>query len=403
MLEFNQDRVKQRLAGVDGPGVLRAGRPMRRGDEPGVRELFDQVPQSRLKQFLHDERENVYKSTVTKPLGRGSLQRPRLPESTTAPDFRFGIKQTTDEVDAAKRLIFPSDFATSEKGRKPSAESHQAHTSGKTSGGNSTGKSMDLLTSFGKSYLWEIDGAKKCFSHAEDTKIVSKAVEEFRRITHPPVGKCTPSLAGRPRVPEEFAFGKPLATDLCNAAECLTGSYSISEQLPDSDLGRPRHSRQAARLSLQDPVRTRSPEDQTPDERSGDGDTRKDAEPLKRRRLSGANPGNELGVGQLLTPQQYESWGVLDEDFMSTRTRVELSELVTRSVGLTYADEPLLQQSVIAAAKGSAAVEGPRATRTDNEGTASLMDVLNVYSKELDKRIAEDTCSLTQTTRLKIL
>ncbi|EPR63634.1 hypothetical protein TGGT1_247010 [Toxoplasma gondii GT1] len=351
-------------------------------------------------------------------------------DATKAPNFRFGIKQTTDETNAAKKLIFPQDApSNSEQDERLYQKTHRDYPPGQQVDRHYEVKHIDLRDfRFGKSYAKEVEGVKECLSGSRDaggsTDESSKAVEDYRRICYPEVGKTALSVAGNPDVPIDFAFGLVTHRDPATVEECLQGSYSLAEQQPDADLGRSRAFRALTKgFFLQDgsaslsadgipPSKLSSafqrflsnPAFQTQSERRfGVPSIRTDIAPPKKRRIDDCvNYDDELSVGQLLTPAPFEAWGVSDEAFLIPRPRDKLLDLVRKSVGLSYADRPMLEQAVDIAL-GRKATEHP----TTQDGStqqvmASFMDVLNVFTRMLDERIAQETCSLTQTDRLRL-
>ncbi|CBZ55942.1 Flagella associated protein, related [Neospora caninum Liverpool] len=391
--------------------------------------LSNQAPQSELERFLIEQHEAVYRSSWTKPLGKGLTRGLRLSDAAKAPGFRFGIKQTTDETNAAKKLIFPRNSpSNSEQDEKLYQKTHHDYPPRQPVDRHHAVEHIDLHNfRFGKSYVREVDGAKQCLSVTEVTEgtrdEASKAVEDYRRICYPDVGKKALSVAGNPDVPADFAFGLATRHDLSSVADCLNGFYSLAEQQPDVDLGRSRaHRSLAARIALQDGSTgvslMNSPSQRSSafqsamsnpafqaqkDRRFGVPSIRTDIAPPKKRRIDDCvNYDDELSVGQLLTPAPFEAWGVLDQAFLIPRTRLKLLDLVRKSVGLSYADKPTLEQAVDAALGRK-----EKEQLTANEGEkqevmASLMDVLDVFTRTLDERIAQETCSLTQTDRLTL-
>ncbi|PFH38262.1 hypothetical protein BESB_006030 [Besnoitia besnoiti] len=237
---------------------------------------------------------------------------------------------------------------------------------------------------------------------------VPQTVKDYRRICHPEVGRTTCSVAGPPNVSSGFSFGAATRHDFASAENCLKGFYSVAEQLPDVDLGKPVALRTLARgirseddpadavsghtaafqRFLSNPAR-RAQEDR----RLGVPSCRTDiAAPKKRRIDDRVNYNDEPSVGQLLAPGPFEELGVLDEAFLIRRTRDDLLSLVQKSVSATYADKRVLEQAVDTALKRTAEEQSTSAMN-EKEASASLMDVLDVFVEILGEQVARETCS----------
>lgn len=154
------------------------------------------------------------------------------------------------------------------------------------------------------------------------TRVVQKGVEDYRNVAHPKLFKKSHAKQGAEGSPLGHAHRYGIRSPAGDSAgSCISGSYSLEEQLPDQDLGRctkaGRRNMTSERRAFGVPsVRTDIPA----------------PHPSMRSIANETSYGDEVGAAAVLAPQRFN-----DGEFLVRRPRAELEELM-REVPLENAD-----------------------------------------------------------------
>jgi hypothetical protein len=150
------------------------------------------------------------------------------------------------------------------------------------------------------------------------TRISTKTCEDYRNVKHPKAFQSQHYLQGStgPPVPQGFAFGVKTEAGLVTAEQCLQGSYTLQEQLPDQDLGR---CTKPGRRNVTTETRA-----------FGIPSIRSDIPPPSgvRSMADLVSYGDDCGAAALLGPQRFDERGVPDAEFLIRRPKQELASLL---------------------------------------------------------------------------
>ena len=156
-----------------------------------------------------------------------------------------------------------------------------------------------------------VDGTPLHAAAGTATRVVSKRAEDAKHWRQDAVGK-NKYRGSAPVHAAPAAFGRPSDASALSAGDCLVGNYSIEEQLPDADLGRATH---------------RGFRNEVPDPNKVFG-----------KPTAGYRQGRDPTSYECLAPGAFESRGITDEDFLSTRGQDEIRD-VFDAVGIRLDDE----------------------------------------------------------------
>lgn len=291
--------------------------------------------------FRNDVAERVYWSTKHEPLGKGYVAGHELPEQTKDPKFHFGVPTSTK--DEGKATIYPRD-------PKYLGEDEEVHSRYvKTHGDFAPGEMVN------RKYAWPEEvsgnphfrfGAGSVSSAAKDgqgikdcinmdrevgeempkTRIVQRTLEDARHVKNDAIGRVKNFGTGKPPVPPGHAFGARSAYG-GTAWECITGNYSVEEQLPDKDLGRctkpGRRNIPQSRERVYGVPSVRFDKPAPAHDKKGLGDM--------------TSYSNEHHMKLLINPQRFVLSGIEDDDFLLRRPKNEIHSLLT-GAGYAFKD-----------------------------------------------------------------
>jgi hypothetical protein len=278
----------------------------------------------------------MYRGRNNKPIGKpvSEIRNAPLPAFAKRKDFAFGIQgaQKADES-FAKDLIYPENHEDTTEKDKIYIKSHKKFPPGDQKVRNYEWGGIQPRTHrFGRVDAGSDKTAAACFKasaddpYAPDTYIVSRKTFDYQQ-TQEQLGKPRPLGQSSPA---GITFGvqssvAKLGKDAWGASECIRGSYSMAEQMPDPDLGRATK-RGTRNISL--------------DGRTfGCPSLRTDRPVPKRRSVADNNNyGTDATAQDLIAPARFSSAGVVDQDFFDQRHPDEIREIFER-IGYPFSDE----------------------------------------------------------------
>lgn len=340
--------------------------------------------------YQNEVAERVYWSNKHEPLGKGYVAGHVLPPETQDVKFHFGVP--SKEKDESKAVIWPRD---SKRGEDEEIRQQYVKTHGDFAPGEM----------FNRKYAWPVEvtsnphfrfgagdgsatkdgqGVKDALNmdrEVEDampiTRIVQRTLEDKRQVKNDAIGKVKHYGTGKPPVPPGHAFGARKSSSAYggSAWDCITGNYSLDEQLPDRDLGRC----------------------VKPGRRNVTQESRAFGVPSVRRDLSAPAP-QKRGLGDqtsysdehhmklLISPQRFVLSGIEDEDFLLRRGKQEVHILLT-GAGYAFKDQDFdeIWRSAMQLFQ-------------DGRSLVSLDAFMFVYSDWLDQAVAEKRSALSQRT-----
>lgn len=383
------------------PEEYRHGIRTSSGDKAGDC-LVPSGPQSELAGFVAQQKERNYRSNVREPLGHGYVRGHRLPEKTLDPTFRFGVSTSQSEsaksvlYNPTRPPHMRSHGSVDAGPLNQSLEEYQRTQQSLTTAaaGSAAGLGRDagaeeaqqrffqerLVTRpINREYNWpeNVDPARHRFGkvvnanpatshqtglagllqHSVDTMqrtvVGSKRVEEVKAASFDHLGKGRrqrgalaerdegegpATAAGARSGHRSRTFGRPGQHDEWGARDCIRGTYTESEQLPDPDLGKSRF-----RVTQLEHVPANHLE------RSfGLPSVRADRRPPAMKSVANdMNFGDESDGKGLLYPSQFAFEGVNEEDFLRERS-AESVRIVFRALGLQFPDQQFEQLVTLA-------------------------------------------------------
>lgn len=282
--------------------------------------------------------EMCYETTKTEVLGKTLDRKYNWPDHVKGdPNFKFGVPGAGD-TEPAIEIIFPPEAPSLQTTQDQVAmykKSHGAYEPGEQKKRNYTwdkvgSGGIDPGThSFGGSTAIDYkNGVAKAMnpdleyeSKVKPTQFTPKTVDDFKKVMGDDLGKVRNLGLGEHKVPADHVYGmKNKGTNDWGAKECLSGNYTVDEQMPDPDLGR----------SLR---RGCAPDHVLTSDRSfGIPCVRSDIPPPKRSSVADSkNYGNEPGVKALIYPQTFAQRGVYEEDFLEAHPKEMLKDICLSS------------------------------------------------------------------------
>ena len=306
-----------------------------------VGDVFPHGPQTEMSRYLNDRKEAIYKTRKQEVLGKTLDRGIKLPEKTTKPDFRFGSAPRPAASVGAKDLLYPVPEKETEEARRLYQKSHGSFEPGEQRRryeGEDNDLGFDVQQKrFGMvGAMGDANGVYKCLNNVEVAaanagsvlSIVPKNVARFKEAVEHKLGQCKNLGQGGSRPPnhKEHAYGVvDKSKTVWGAAECIQGSYTEEDQMPDIDLGR----------SVTKGWRN----DTTTNRTFGCPTIRTDVKPPKKRSVGdGQNYGDDTNAFALLHPAQFAGMGVDDEDFIELRTRDDVKDIF-KTCGIELDDD----------------------------------------------------------------
>lgn len=334
-------------------------------DSHHITDVFNLQDKGPIRHLINSRAEEVYASKKMEPLGRSIVRGHVLPEITKDSNFAFGKDPKTEDPDA-KELIYPATNYD-DSHHKQYIRSHNAYHPGEQKSLEYNWPGINPKTyAFGmvdKERLGEGMGASYCLAPKRDPTlkpniITNKRVED-KKMTSDRLGQCRNLGLGERKLSSDHVFGvtKALDTDW-TAGDCITGSYSHKEQMPDSDLG----------CSTTSGWRNIT----TTDRAYGCPSVRCDISvPVLRSVADNQNYGDDPTAKGLIYPSRFISSGVSENDFMASRNSQDIRSIF-ENIGKTFSDE-VFQSVYMSAAgmnmspEGSVSVEEFRHAMNDYE------------------------------------
>eukprot|EP00002_Diphylleia_rotans_P021961 TRINITY_DN428_c0_g1_i5.p1 TRINITY_DN428_c0_g1~~TRINITY_DN428_c0_g1_i5.p1 ORF type:complete len:385 (-),score=77.65 TRINITY_DN428_c0_g1_i5:588-1742(-) len=316
---------KFRLSGTGAPGIT-VKHPGRANDPPplpeskaygdrvvytyGVNSIANPPPVSNFVQAVHDQKESVYLSRKSGPLGRSLSRNYSFPEQVFEPSFSFGH---SPEISLpAKEVIYPVPADENEQTKELYKKSHRDFEAGeqKTRAYDWESARVDP-TRFQFGYKQEIEqeGVKKSLlwnggdaATGKPQAIVNTAVDRRDQYVHSSLGKVRKSHAAKDQHDPNHVFGLESLGRNFTAGEVISGNYSKEEQQPEPDLGTYRRGISPSTVKALNVSRAYG----TPSIRS---DLR--LPPIKSV-TNYTNYGNELPIKGLLYPNRFSDQGITE-------------------------------------------------------------------------------------------
>jgi EF-hand domain-containing family member B len=309
------------------------------GDKVG--DVFPHGPQTDMSRYLNDRKESIYKTRKMEVLGKTLDRGVKLPDKTSHKDFRFGSAPKKASAIGAKDLLYPVPEAETEEAKRLYQKSHGTFEPGvqrRRYEGENSDLGFDVQKKrFGMvGAMGDQNGVYKCLNNVEVAAanagsvlhIVPKNVARFKESVEHKLGQCKNlgQAGSRPPNHKEHAYGVvDKSKTTWGAAECIQGSYTEEDQLPDLDLGR----------SVSKGWRN----DTTTNRTFGCPTIRTDVKPPKKRSVGdGQNYGDDTNAFALLHPAQFAGMGVADEDFIELRERDEVRDIF-KQAGIEVSDD----------------------------------------------------------------
>jgi len=300
-------------------------------DSEHVNDLFESAKLSTVDQKLNEIKERVYRESNV-VLGKAKGFGHKLPAKTQTKDFAFGVKESAST--SAKNLLYPEDDGT-ELNPAVYLKSHHAYPPSAQVDRHYKWEDTKIDPKkhvFGKAtHKAKYDSTSACLDRtgAQRFKIVSKSQGDFKSF-QPKLGQVKDHGLSINNPNHIYGLpSDPRATgEEWNAADCLKGNYSLSEQQPDSDLGR----------------RTiRGSSITTMNRAFGCPSMRDDIAPPKKRSVADTrNFGTDAGAKNLIAPTQFVALGVSETDFAKQRAPSEI-RTIFEATGDTLDDDTFMR------------------------------------------------------------
>eukprot|EP00744_Colponema_vietnamica_P004533 GILI01006748.1.p1 GENE.GILI01006748.1~~GILI01006748.1.p1 ORF type:complete len:449 (+),score=65.06 GILI01006748.1:52-1347(+) len=291
-----------------------------------VSDVFAVQRASQLQEYLRQRKESIYQSTKREPLGKAFTRNYSLPEEVKSEDFKYGVK--SNQCEAAKELLFPANGVLEEspEATRLYLKSHSDFAPGQQRRRDYSWPVDPDQFRFGIMHKnKELDGVGVALkpegykTEFPKTKIVSKALEDYRAVSADELGRRR--NLGYDLPPPEHSYGKTIASGNWSVKDCLQGMYTPEDLQPDKDLGRSK-----ARF-FQEPSRP-----------GGVPSIRTDIPKREKSVANYINFGDEPQAGDLLVPDKFLFSGIEQSDFEALRSAEEVREIFA-TVGYTYADD----------------------------------------------------------------
>jgi len=283
----------------------------------------------------YSQKESVYKSIKTQPLGKSYVRGHPLPERTLDSGFSFGKPSVTSA--AAKPLIYPPVTEDEKESQAQYVKSHGSYLPGEQKRRDYTWKIDTSAHRFGVSCGSQNAlngtsvGVSKALMQSDVSRITSKKTEDAKSLTIQ-LGRAR-NLGFGSKDSHPAVYGKTSLPDRKNgewdARACIEGTYEPEDQEPDSDLGK----------SMTPGFRNITTETRP----FGVPSVRSDIPKYATRSIAdNQNYGDDVSAQFLLYPQQFASMGIEDQEFQTQKyTKDEIFDIFSSSGcadGLTTAE-----------------------------------------------------------------
>ncbi len=299
-------------------GGQRLGGIPRKDTGGHVPECFAQEDRDPVALFLKTKAESKYRRNIREPLGKPYVRGHKFAERNVAP--------AKDEFNS-KELLYPGEeckLSTEEESKAHGLylKSHKSYLPGEQKRRNYDWKGLNKdETRFGVT-----KGEVRSSSVAEclnggnggikSTVIGNAKVADFQRATHKKLGRATSLGLNRKCNAER----KKMVNKEWNVKQVVEGNYSLTEQMPDADLGRA--------------IKPGTRNETTSGRVFGAPTVRTDVKPPKNRSVADNNNyGDDTNACRLIYPSRFSSEGLYDADFVVPRSENELRSVV---VGAGY-------------------------------------------------------------------
>ena len=240
------------LLQVSHPGVIddysKLDKTQRMGDatidSDHVSHVFQAQQGSWYTNHMNDIAEKNYVENTLEPLGKPYVRGHNLPAVTKEKGFAFGLIGETCE--SAKNLLYPQSDSDEAAHHDQYVRSHGSYQPGEQRTRGYKWENTPVhpgVHRFGVKPVPTFDGVSECLHPTSDSqsRLISTRVDAYKDMTKDKLGQAKNlGMEGGRNLPADHAFGvvKKVEHDHWGTAECIQGDYSITEQLPDSDLGR---------------------------------------------------------------------------------------------------------------------------------------------------------------------
>jgi hypothetical protein len=341
-----------------------------------VNDIFNSTPITEYQRINAMKSEANYASNKREPLGKSFSRGHVLPQHMQQSDFAFGVKGGGPLSESAKELIYPSKYLNSPDDEAMYKKSHGSIAPGEQKNRDYSWQKAQIDP---KKYRFGIKttvpgaegmGTSLCLHPELDENvprsvITTKEVEEMRNAMVDHLGKPRHSGSAPTDLPEDHVFGITFKKENENARDVIQGNYSIEDQQPDRDLGKPVNY---------------GWHNITPEERAfGVPTVRSDIRiPIRRSVADAQNYGDDCSSKELLYPEEFASRGIKDEEFILPRCQKEIREIF-ETIGYQVTNETFDWIWQDAALNGQYTPNG-------KVSIAEFRDALNLYleAKEND-------------------
>jgi len=316
--------------------------------------------------------ENVYYSAKREPLGTTYTRGHKLPEKVTQNEFRFGV--TTNKTENAKELLYPDEkmagmnylnkeqYKRSHHSYDPGEQRQRGYEWGdKPADQRVFGRSGGVLALNGVSE--NVASILRCESDEPVKRIASKKVEDFKGLQDT-LSRARNLGHGPRELDPDFRYGICTLPRGADAKAAIEGNYTVSEQMPDPDLGK----------SLTPGFRNVTTETRA----FGVPSVRTDIPMYAKRSVAdNQNYGDDVNARFLIQPGEFSNMGIQDEEFFKPRSR-QLIEALFSNAGI-FANIPYDEEIVREALWLECCNGNP-------EGFASIQDYQYALSEYLEAK-----------------
>ncbi|GBG33324.1 EF-hand domain-containing family member B [Hondaea fermentalgiana] len=326
-----------------------------------------------LAEYIQDRKESIYKTNRTEPLGKPYV---RGHDYSSLGEPKLLAKGANDE--SAKDLIYAPQVEGKDLAPEDAAElrrryklSHNSFEPGEQRQRNYNWKSINPKNHrFGSVDMGPKDeGVAYCLKESAQTEITNVAVANHRAITSDALGK--PKYRGNVdsasirKLEERQTMRRLNPEEVVTAQDCIQGSYTLEQQLPDEGLGR------ATRPGWRN--------DTSSDRRFGAPTVRTDIPAPTVRSVSDAqNYGDDTDAAKLLYPSRFVAEGVDDSDYVDPIDREDIRDVMAR-IGYEYTDDEF--ERIFRRAASLAGVSDLDVASSVNQPIVSIQGFLSVANE----------------------
>jgi len=293
------------------------------GDQTSsVAQAFKAGQKSGMEEYLGDFAERNYSTVKKEPLGKPVDRGYDIPKGSV-----FGTSSNVNGTPlTSKEVIFPRGVeADNACMHKQYVKTHRSYEAGEQADREYSwpeGVNPDMFK-FGKTDTRLKTSAKDALTweHANDqTKVVLKRLEDYRGVSKEHLGERKNHMQLPLPVTADFRFGVRSTDNSNSAAHCLHFNVKVpAEVRTDSDVGKceaiGKRNILSDRVYGLPSIRTDIPK---PDFAS-------------RSVANVNNYGDDLGTASLLNPERFQNMGVPDEQFLETRSKPYMQDLLNGS------------------------------------------------------------------------